>query len=201
VLELKVLQAVRLKGRVASAELATTIGENAADVTETVASLRGSGLLIADKTVRLSAEGRQRLAELLGQERSSVDVPAILAEYEKFRRINAEFKELVTDWQIRDGEPNDHQDPRYDGEVLARLDDVHKKVLPIIGSIAGQLPRLGFYADKLNNAYEKIRRGDATWLARPLVDSYHTVWFELHEELIGAAGLTRGGEAAAGHAH
>jgi hypothetical protein len=26
------------------------------------------------------------------------------------------------------------------------------------------------------------------------------VWFELHEELIGAAGLTRGDEAMAGHA-
>jgi hypothetical protein len=200
VLELKVLQAVRLKGRVAPADLATTIDEDPAAITETVASLRDSCLLIMNKTVRLSPEGRQRLAELLDQERSSADAGAILAEYEKFRGVNAEFKSLVTDWQIKDAEPNDHQEPRYDGEVLARLDDVHKKVLPIIGSIAGQLPRLGFYADKLNKAYEKIRGGDTTWLARPLVDSYHTVWFELHEELIAAAGLTRGGEAAAGHA-
>jgi hypothetical protein len=200
VLELKVLQAVRLKGRVAPADLATTIDEGPAAISDTVASLCDSGLLIADKTVRLSPEGRQRLAELLGQERSSADAAAILAEYEKFRGVNAEFKTLVTDWQIKDGEPNDHQDPRYDGEVLARLDDIHKQVLPIIGSIAGQLPRLGFYADKLNNSHKKIRGGDTTWLARPLVDSYHTVWFELHEELIAAAGLTRGGEAAAGHA-
>jgi hypothetical protein len=46
----------------------------------------------------------------------------------------------------------------------------------------------------------KIRGGDPTWLTRPLVDSYHTVWFELHEELIGGAGLTREDEAGAGHA-
>ncbi|OBA81555.1 hypothetical protein A9W99_02790 [Mycobacterium sp. 1164966.3] len=199
-LELKVLQAVRLKGRVTSADLAATIGEDPAGVSETVGSLCDSGLLIADKVVRLSPQGRERLAELLSQERSSADVAAILEDYEKFRGVNAEFKALVTDWQVKDDEPNDHQDPRYDGEVLARLDDVHKKVLPIIGSIAGQLPRLGFYADKLSDSYEKIRGGDTTWLARPLVDSYHTVWFELHEELIAAAGLTRGGEAAAGHA-
>jgi hypothetical protein len=42
--------------------------------------------------------------------------------------------------------------------------------------------------------------GDTTWLARPIIDSYHTVWFELHEELIAASGLTREEEARAGHA-
>jgi hypothetical protein len=36
------------------------------------------------------------------------------------------------------------------------------------------------------------------WLARPLIDSYHTVWFELHEELILATGRTRGTDDAQG---
>ena len=31
-----------------------------------------------------------------------------------------------------------------------------------------------------------------------MIDSYHTVWFELHEELIGAAGLTRAGRGLSG---
>ncbi len=33
-----------------------------------------------------------------------------------------------------------------------------------------------------------------------MIDSYHTVWFELHEELIALSGLTREDEAAAGRA-
>ncbi len=33
-----------------------------------------------------------------------------------------------------------------------------------------------------------------------MVDSYHTLWFELHEELIQALGRTRADEAAAGRA-
>jgi hypothetical protein len=33
-----------------------------------------------------------------------------------------------------------------------------------------------------------------------MIDSYHTVWFELHEELIAARGLSREEEAKAGHA-
>jgi hypothetical protein len=44
-----------------------------------------------------------------------------------------------------------------------------------------------------------MRAGDTSWFTRPLVDSYHTVWFELHEELIGAAGLTREDEASSGN--
>jgi VIT1/CCC1 family predicted Fe2+/Mn2+ transporter len=42
--------------------------------------------------------------------------------------------------------------------------------------------------------------GDSAWLLKPLIDSYHTVWFELHEDLIGLAGHTREAEAASGRA-
>jgi hypothetical protein len=44
---------------------------------------------------------------------------------------------------------------------------------------------------KLQTALDNIRAGQTMWLARPLIDSYHTVWFELHEELILATGRTR----------
>jgi hypothetical protein len=53
---------------------------------------------------------------------------------------------------------------------------------------------------KLQTALDNIHAGETMWLARPLIDSYHTVWFELHEELILAAGLTRESEAKSGHA-
>jgi hypothetical protein len=44
----------------------------------------------------------------------------------------------------------------------------------------------------------KIRAGETMWFTRPIIDSYHTVWFELHEELIRAVGLTREDEAKSG---
>jgi hypothetical protein len=37
-------------------------------------------------------------------------------------------------------------------------------------------------------------------VASPRVDSYHSVWFELHEDLIRLAGRTRSAETAAGRA-
>lgn len=98
------------------------------------------------------------------------------------------------------GVPNTHDDAEYDAAVLARLDDVHARAVPIVEAAAAQLPRLNAYATKLAAALDKIKAGETSWLARPLVDSYHTVWFELHEELIVAVGLTREEAARSGDA-
>jgi hypothetical protein len=198
--ELTVLQAVRLKGRVSEADLAATVDEDPADVAATSAQLTAAGLLVEGKALRISPEGRARLNALLAEERSGVDQNALAKSYDDFRAVNNAFKALVSDWQIKDGEPNAHDDPEYDAAVLGRLDDVHQQVSPVIAAVTALLPRLGAYGKKLNAALVKVQAGDTTWLARPIIDSYHTVWFELHEELIAASGLTREEEARAGHA-
>jgi hypothetical protein len=198
--ELAVLQAVRLKGRVSLADLAATLGEGTDDVAGTVERLTKSGLLIDGKALRVSPEGRVRLDELLVAERKQIDTAALAAAYADFRAVNAEFKALVTDWQLKDGQPNTHDDTAYDAAILARLDDVHQRMTPIVTAAAAQLPRLSHYSAKLQAALDNVRGGDTAWLSRPLIDSYHTVWFELHEELIVAAGLTRESEAKSGDA-
>jgi hypothetical protein len=200
-IELKVLQAVRLKGRVIPDDVAGTVDASSKDVADTLRSAVEAGLLIEGKTVRLSEQGRSRLAELLTAERGAIDPGVIAAAYDDFRVINADFKAVVSDWQLKNGEPNAHDDKAYDAGVLDRLGEVHERVTPLIATVAGQLPRLGHYSTKLSTALEKVRAGETIWLTRPIVDSYHTVWFELHEELILAAGLTRQAEAEAGHAN
>jgi hypothetical protein len=198
--ELTVLQAVRLKGRVSRADLAATLGEDADDLATTVDRLTESGLLIDGKALRVGPEGRVRLDELLASERKHIDTAALAAAYADFRAVNAEFKALVTDWQLKDGQPNTHEDPDYDAAVLARLDHLHHRVTPIVAAAAAQLPRLSRYSAKLQAALDNVLAGETAWLSRPLIDSYHTVWFELHEELIVAAGLTRESEAKSGDA-
>jgi hypothetical protein len=201
--ELAVLQAVRLKGRVAPADLAATLDEDLGGITTTVEQLTASGLLVEDTTLRISPSGRARLATLLAEERAGVDSAAIASAYHDFRSVNADFKALVTDWQLKggpEGKANTHDDAEYDAAVLARLDDVHARVVPIIEAAAMQLPRLNAYSAKLLVALSKVKTGETAWLTRPLIDSYHTVWFELHEELIGAVGMTREEAARSGDA-
>jgi hypothetical protein len=203
VTELAVLQAVRLKGRVSAVDLAATLGEDLDDVTPTVDQLTASGLLVDGTTLKISPSGRTRLDNLLAQERHGIDSVAIAVAYHDFGAVNADFKALLTDWQLKGGpagKPNAHDDAEYDAAVLARLDDVHARVVPIIEAAATQLPRLNAYSSRLLVALNKVKAGETAWLARPLIDSYHTVWFELHEELIGAVGLTREAAARSGDA-
>lgn len=201
--ELAVLQGVRLKGRVNRADLAATLGEDPDAVAILVERLTAAGLLAEGATLQITRSGSDRLATLLAEERAGIDPAAMAGAYDDFRAVNADFKRLVTDWQLKggpEGSPNTHDDAEYDAAVLARLDDVHARVMPIIRSAAAQLPRLNAYATKLAAALDKVKAGETAWLTRPLIDSYHTVWFELHEELIVAVGLTREEAARAGDA-
>jgi DNA-binding MarR family transcriptional regulator len=199
--ELSVLQAVRLKGRVTPADLAKTLRTDDTDVAETVGRLAADGLLVAGPTLRITPEGRSQLAELLAAERRDADAATLADAYDKFRSINAEFKALVTAWQLKDGQPNNHEDADYDAAVLARLDGVHQRAISIVATVTAQLPRLSSYPAKLSAALDRVKSGEISWLTRPLIDSYHTVWFELHEELILAVGLTREQAAKSDDAH
>ncbi|MGB9302479.1 MAG: MarR family transcriptional regulator [Mycobacterium sp.] len=198
--ELTVLQAVRLKGRVSPADLAATLDASPADIATTVEWVTADGLLVDGPTLRLTPSGRERLSALLAEERNGLDKTALSAAYDEFGSINTDFKALVTDWQLKSGQPNTHDDTDYDAAVLARLDDVHQRVAPIITAVAQQLPRLSAYSAKLQTALDKVKAGEIAWLTRPLIDSYHTVWFELHEELILGVGLTREKAAKSGDA-
>jgi hypothetical protein len=85
-----------------------------------------------------------------------------------------------------------------DAAVLARVDDVHGAVVPVVIAASDLVPRLRSYVDKLGVALSRAKQGDMAWLSGPTIDSYHTLWFELHEELIGLAGRTRSHDADSG---
>ena len=119
----------------------------------------------------------------------------ILDVYESFLPINDEVKQIVTDWQMRlvDGQIvlNDHSDRSHDEDVIARLQEIDAKVAPAVDSLATALPRFSLYASRLRRALAAIRDGDQTMVAAPIKDSYHTVWFELHEDLLMLSGRER----------
>ena len=184
--ERDVLQTVRLKGRVSAADLAGALDADPSDVVD---RLVAAGALLSAPALRLTPAGRERLAELLAAERASVDRAVAEAVYERFTPVNADFKSALSQWQL--GRASGAANPAGDADVLASVQDVHQRVTPVIAAAAELLPRLSRYADRLATALRLAAAGDLAWLSRPLVDSYHTVWFELHEELIGLAGRTR----------
>ncbi|MEU0497079.1 MarR family transcriptional regulator [Mycobacterium sp. NPDC006124] len=181
--ELALLQSIRLKGRVARTEVPGPVDECVA-----------AGLLVDAPMVRLTEVGRTRLAALLADERAAVDSASAEQVYERFLAVNGSVKPLISRWQLA----RDSAGPDEATAVLDQLDDLHARVLPVIAAAGELVARLGAYADRLDAALRRAREGDMSWLTRPMVDSYHTVWFELHEELIGLAGRTRATEAESG---
>lgn len=199
-LETRILQAARLKGRLSMEAAATAAAVSVDQATAEVVRLRGLGLLKGDSSVRPTPEGKAHVADLVAAERGTIDRDALSAAYEEFDTHNTQLKEVVSAWQLRDGDPNDHSDGDYDAAVLTRLTELHEAFRPLVERIATIAPRLTPYVARFDHALDQVNAGDHTYVARPITDSYHTVWFEFHEELIGLLGLSRAEEAAAGRA-
>lgn len=136
---------------------------------------------------------------------AAVAGPYIEPHLDVFHHLNHRFKQVVTDWQMRtvDGQQvlNDHTDATYDAGVLAALStEVHTGICEVIDAVAQGLARIGRYRHRLGEAVAAIATGNLEMVAHPLKESYHTVWFELHEELIRLSGRNRADETAAGRA-
>lgn len=139
-----------------------------------------------------------RVALQAGYDRAFGDLrtdPGFRAAYDGFERINPELKQVVTDWQtIRVGgemRANDHSDSEYDDKVIDRLSALHERFEPTMAALARGLPRLTAYGRKLEAALDKAEDGEAAWVSDIHCDSYHTVWFELHEDLLRIMGTER----------
>jgi pyruvate,orthophosphate dikinase len=152
--------------------------------------------------VRLTADGRTRAAEVVAHERSIAGAAEMDHAYEAFVALNDRFKRSMMAWQLRDHNgasvPNDHTDADYDAEVIGGIGAIDRDLAAYLAPLVERVPRLARYAARFADALARARGGERRFVAAPMIDSYHTVWFELHEDLIRLSGRTRAAEAAAG---
>lgn len=138
----------------------------------------------------LMPAGRERLAARYGEIYKAVrQSDGFTGTYSRFERVNVDLKKLITDWQMMTvaGQltPNDHSDADYDNKVIDRLCALHDRVEPILDAFAAEVPRLTRHKDRLDAALTRVSaEGDRDHVSGVRVDSYHTVWFELHEDLL-----------------
>jgi len=116
--------------------------------------------------------------------------------YDRFLVLNRELIRICHDWQVRPGDvPNDHRDARYDFGVIDRLRGLDDRARPAVRRLARDVERFTSYPVRLGDAVDRVEEGDHVWLTSPRIDSYHTVWMQLHEDLLLALGRDRGCEA------
>ena len=153
-----------------------------------VARAGGKFMLTAPAQMALRSE----YSRVYADQRASA---AMNAAYDDFEKVNILLKQLITDWQTIDvdGEklPNDHSNKDHDEKIIDRLGALHERSEPILKRMAAGLPRLGIYSELLTAALEKAEDGAAEWVSDARIASYHTVWFEMHEDLLRALGRER----------
>ncbi len=201
--ELRIIHALRLKGFAGTDVIAETadVGEAAAqDVLEGLANNELARYREGRMTGwMLMPAGRARGEALLAEELDGAGKRAELnALYQRFLEYNQPFLGLCTEWQTRmvEGEQvvNDHADKVYDAAVIGRLAETHSAMQPICGDLAALFDRFDSYGARFDDALARVQGGEIEWFTKPVIESYHTVWFELHEDLLASLGIERSKE-------
>jgi len=197
--DLQVLHCLRCIGHASLARVAAATGlpesvveseliDLAADgnVTHTPGEFGGWGL---------TATGRAQDAERITDELENAGARTTVTEaYDRFLVLNPELLDLCTAWQMRSVHgvmtANDHTDPGYDARILERLTDFDQRAQVVCAQLSAAIGRFGRYGLRLDDALARARSGALDHVATS-TSSYHTVWFQLHEDLLATLGIPR----------
>jgi hypothetical protein len=200
---LVVITCVRLKGFADVGPVVEASGLERATVEAVLADL-GAQELARHRQGRVSGwtltpAGRDLHSQLVAAELAAAGCGADVEQtYGDFLGLNPRLLETASAWQLRHegGQAlvNDHTDADHDAHVLAELRALHGDATPLVDRLGSVLARFGRYGPRLSSAVDRVEAGDQDWFTKPLIDSYHTVWFELHEDLLSTLGKDRASE-------
>lgn len=198
------IRTLAIKGSAALDSLASAVLASPKEVQSALDRLVKQRLVErAQGAFRLTRGGKTKSRALLKADRNQWKSANASAALDAFHPFDQRIKETVTAWQLRDigGKQvlNDHSDPIYDRRVLGRLTELHADIGDWASSLKEAPASIGQYRARLDRALQAAR-SDHRFIASPLVDSYHGIWFELHEALILLAGRSRAEESGAGRA-
>ncbi|MEV7606046.1 hypothetical protein AB0N65_11460 [Paenarthrobacter sp. NPDC089322] len=132
----------------------------------------------------LSELGREENERLLRAELERTDGGATVVEevHQEFTRPNATVVSACTAVRMNGGDA---------GRAREDLKQALTSWAPLETRLTSILPRFSGYSRRLDNALSQAA-SDPSWITATDRDSFHRVWFELHEDLIATLGLRRG---------
>lgn len=187
---LLVLHALRCLGSTVPARLAVATGLDAADAESELIDLAVAGLVTFERGGfggwSMTAAGKAADADRISAELDAAGArPAVIAAYQRFLELNPEVLDICTAWQTID-----RADPTREARVLARLVDVDERAEDVLAGLTAAVSRFGRYRVRLATALARVRAGEPEFVVYDL-DAYHTVWFQLHEDLLATLGIPR----------
>jgi hypothetical protein len=189
---------LRVQGIAGPERAAAALGIDAEAAAERLSALAAAELA-TERTGKLAGftlttAGGDRLEKLLADEGLRTS-EAMSDCYDRFMLLNKRVLAVSSDWQVRtDGgveEPNDHSDAAYNDSVVQRLIEIHARATTCLAGLAECAPRFASYGPRLDDCVTRLEKGDVKAFTAVLAESYHTIWFELHQDLLLTLGLKR----------
>ncbi len=198
------LLGLRLKGFASSLQIGQLVGLSEAATNAALQDAADFDQVVYRNGQRtgwaLKPAGRTEIERMLADELEITGLrPLVHSAYDRFMSLNNPMLAVCTRWQVKDLEThllNNHDDPAYDQAVIAELAELDAAVQPICTELSQALARFAIYSPRFSSALAKIESGDRGWFTAPIKESYHTVWFELHEDLLATLGIDRASERA-----
>jgi hypothetical protein len=184
-IEIRLLHYLAMEGLAEDEALIGDIDESAGTLQATLDELEANGDVENEGFWYLTDAGEDRLNQRLRERFSEAELEDLEAVYEEFETFDTEFKTLANEWQRMEASAG--RDELID-ELLAfheRVDDFFADREESIRDVYRP------YLDELEAATEKLTDGDENYFTGTEVDSYHTVWFRLHDDLLRTLGKDR----------
>jgi hypothetical protein len=185
------------RGPLTFTELTSGTGLAGPSIERTLAELRRSGAIAdgSEGRLALTDDGRDRARAAAAREGED-----LAREVERFHAgflpLDRRLKEAVTRWQVRAVGgveiANDHRDRGHDYAVLEDLGTIVSEVVARLAPLALLRGRYRRYGERLDAAASRARAGEVGCVSGLGHDSVHSIWWQLHSDVLAVLGRARG---------
>lgn len=178
------LHALRCLGFVDASRITAATGLDLSEVDDELIRLGTAGL-VAHETGTFGGWGLTETGRAADAERTAEELTtsgaraAVSSAFDDFLVLNPELLEICTAWLLRP-----------DTTVLNLLTDFDRRADAVLEALSSALPRFARYRVRLTDALTRALAGEHAYVSENL-DSYHVVWFQLHEDLLVTLGIPR----------
>lgn len=181
--ERDVLHVLAMEGIADTDTIVAETDHEESTVAETLADLEADGLVEEEGFWYITDDGERRLNVLCRDRFDEAERDQLRQALDRFETLDARLKELASDWQ-----------KSKDEQHIDELVDLHADVEELFDDLdAGIAAAYRPYVTDLAAARDALSDGEEAYFTSTEVESYHEVWFDLHDDLLRTLGAGRHG--------
>ncbi|SNS35772.1 hypothetical protein [Rhodococcoides kyotonense] len=126
-------------------------------------------------------------------ERDSAEIHSAMDSFES--GVNKQVLSLTTAWQTveiaGERQQNDHSDTDYDAKIIDKLGAVLDRTAAVLAPLTAAQPSVDRFLSRIADALTRAEDGELDYVSSVRIDSFHTVWFQMHEHILRITGRER----------